>query len=347
MASTPASSQEYSAGLSRLRRLLERGPVPAPTGTRIARLRSRARELLLRTLKPYTYYAHEVDAAVLSCLAAFEREGRQSDRMDLLADDLIATAEALRRRIAHGERVTRAFETTRAEFNAVPYLGNSPFEEFESPMGKVTGYRTAGSVIAESPYTAFEDLFRGPADRVTELQRPYLDLVRDHQPVLDVGCGRGEFLELLRSDGIEAAGIDVDPGMVERSRARGLAAELADVGQHLESLDDGALGTIFSAQVIEHLPHEILSRFIELSVQKLKPGGLFIAETVNPHSIQALKTFWVDLTHQHPIFPEVALSLCAIAGFSPAYVFAPGYDEFERAKFTATAYAVVASAPER
>jgi 2-polyprenyl-3-methyl-5-hydroxy-6-metoxy-1,4-benzoquinol methylase len=339
------SAREYSAGLSRLRHLLERGPAPAPTGTFVAHVRSRVRDILLRTLKPYTYYAHEVDAAVLTCLAAFEREGRQRDRMETLAQDLIATIESLRRRIAHGERVTRAFETMRAEFNAEPYLADSPFVQFDSSMGKVTGYRTAKSVIAESAYTAFEDLFRGPAERVTELQRAYLTLVREHQPVLDVGCGRGEFLALLRSEEIEAHGIDSDPGMVQRSTARGLSAELADVGEYLDGLADASLGTIFSAQVIEHLPAATLGRFVEQSLRKLEPGGLFIAETVNPHSIQALKTFWVDLTHQHPIFPEVALSLCAIAGFSPAYVFAPGFEDFERAKFVATSYAVVATSP--
>ena len=82
------------------------------------------------------------------------------------------------------------------------------------------------------------------------------------------------------------------------------------------ALPDGSLGTIFCAQVIEHLPHDQLRRLLELSLRKLAPGGLFIAETVNPHRISSLKTFWVDLTHQHPIFPEVALAICAIAGLS-------------------------------
>ena len=84
---------------------------------------------------------------------------------------------------------------------------------------------------------------------------------------------------------------------------------------------------------------------LELGRRKLRPGGLFIAETVNPHRVSSLKTFWVDLTHQHPIFPEVALALSAIAGFESAYVFAPTFDSFERARFEAPAYAVVATAP--
>ncbi len=151
--------------------------------------------------------------------------------------------------------------------------------------------------------------------------------------MLDVGCGRGEFLTLLAGEGIAARGVDSDAGMVAHCRALGLEVEQGDVNEHLAGLPDGSLGTIFSAQVIEHLPHEQLRRLLELSLRKLAPGGLFIAETVNPHRISSLKTFWVDLTHQHPIFPEVALAICAIAGFQSAYVFAPGFDSFERARF--------------
>jgi hypothetical protein len=105
---------------------------------------------------------------------------------------------------------------------------------------------------------------------------------------------------------------------------------------------------VFCAQVIEHLPVAALQRLLELARRKLRADGLFIAETVNPHSLAALKTFWVDLTHQHPIFPEVALAFCGLAGFGAAYVFAPGFDDFAAARFTANSYAVVArpSAPE-
>jgi 2-polyprenyl-3-methyl-5-hydroxy-6-metoxy-1,4-benzoquinol methylase len=311
---------------------------------------------------PYLTYERELARAIVARVENVEAElfglrGRQSEqierlealelrqserieRLEALVEDLVATAESLRRRIADDE------QGLRAELQAVPYIADSPFEQFESLVGDVTGYRSLKSAAgATSPYADFEDLFRGPAERVTELQRPYLGLVAEHQPVLDVGCGRGEFLALLAAEGIVARGVDSDPGMIERCRAQGLPVALEDAVEYLEGIDDASLGTVFCAQVIEHLTADQLRQLLELARRKLEPGGLFIAETINPHSIPALKTFWVDLTHQHPVFPEVALALCALAGFGPAYVFAPGYPSFETARFDATSYAVVATSP--
>lgn len=334
-----STTRDYIAIVDRLRQVINRGPMPAETGNVTARARRGLRTAVLRVLKPYTAYQDEVNTTILSSLGELEHRSRRLERLEDLADDLIGAVESLRRR-------TAPVETIGAELHAVPYVADRAFDRFESPVGEVTGYRTlAADINGSSPYAAFEDLFRGPAERVTELQRPYLALVADHQPVLDVGCGRGEFLALLAAEGVEARGVDSDPGMIARCQARGLNATLGDANDHLESVEDRTLGTVFCAQVIEHLPVNDLRRLIDVSLRKLKPGGLFIAETVNPHSIPALKTFWVDLTHQHPVFPEVALGLCAIAGFCPAYVFAPGHASYELAKFESTSYAVVASAP--
>ena len=234
-----------------------------------------------------------------------------------------------------------------AELDALPYMEGKPFESFSAPVGEVVGFRSGAFMRgAGAGYVAFEELFRGSAARVAASQRPYLDLMRDHQPVLDVGCGRGELLALLAEEGAAAGGVDSDAGMVQHCQALGLDVALGDGNEHLEGLQDSTLGTVFSAQVIEHLPYEELRRMLALALRKLRPDGLLIAETVNPHRISSLKTFWVDLTHQHPIFPEVALALCAIAGFQSAYVFAPGFDNFERARFDSPAYAVVAAAPD-
>jgi hypothetical protein len=96
--------------------------------------------------------------------------------------------------------------------------------------------------------------------------------------------------------------------------------------------------------VIEHISYGDLIRFLELSLSRLRPGGLFVAETVNPHAAHALKTFWVDPTHEHPLFPEVTLVLCRLAGFASAYVFHPlGTRHFEDDRYRESEYAVVAT----
>jgi O-antigen chain-terminating methyltransferase len=108
-------------------------------------------------------------------------------------------------------------------------------------------------------------------------------------------------------------------------------------------LDDGSLGAVFTAQVIEHLEPDELSRFLELANRKLGPEGVLIAETVNPHSIQAFKTFWVDRTHRAPIFPEVALVLCRLHRFEEARIVFPlGTGSFDDDRTTQGEYAVVA-----
>ncbi|HKH36451.1 MAG TPA: methyltransferase domain-containing protein, partial [Rubrobacter sp.] len=213
-----------------------------------------------------------------------------------------------------------------AETRALPYVSGSPFEIFDEPVaGRVQGYgRRNGDPERAGTYDAFEDIFRGPEQFIRDRQRRYLHLLGDREPVLDIGCGRGEFLDLLRERGLEYAGTDPDPDMVGRCRVKGHEnVEVADANSYLEKCADDSIGAIFCAQVIEHLPYEELLRFYGLGMRKLEPGGLFILETVNPHSVPALKTFWVDPTHQHPLFPEVALALCEISGFESAYVFHP------------------------
>jgi SAM-dependent methyltransferase len=354
------TAEDQTTPTARAAETLRRGPGAASTPGRGPR--ALLRRVLLRALRPYAHHQHELDTQLVavqrSQQAALERHTEQIERLEELARELILTAESLRRASADAAgdaaAARRTVEPIAAELYAPPYMADSPFELRSSAVGEVLGFGSRTAVggggtewgDGDGDYVAFEQLFRGPAERVAEFQRPYLTLVADHEPVLDIGCGRGEFLTLLAAEGIAARGVDSDAGMVARCRALGLEVERGDANEHLAGLPDGSLGTIFSAQVIEHLPHDELRRLLELSLCKLAPGGLFIAETVNPHRISSLKTFWVDLTHQHPIFPEVALAISAIAGFQSAFVFAPGFDSFERARFDSPAYAVVATAPD-
>jgi O-antigen chain-terminating methyltransferase len=165
-------------------------------------------------------------------------------------------------------------------------------------------------------YFAFEARMRGSAAEVRERQRPYVELFAGGDPVLDVGCGRGEFLALLRDAGIEARGVDADADMVDFARGEGLDVTQSDALEYLSSLPDESLGGVFCAQLVEHLPPPALLRLLELTAAKLRPGGLFVAETINPLSPLALRNYFADLTHAQPLVPETLVLLAREAGFS-------------------------------
>jgi O-antigen chain-terminating methyltransferase len=157
---------------------------------------------------------------------------------------------------------------------------------------------------------------RGSTADIAEKQRVYVEDFRGAGPVLDLGCGRGEFLSLLREANIEARGVDADPDMVAYATGEGLDVALGDVVEHLESLKDGSLGGIFGAQLVEHLPAARLVRLLEVAAAKLRPGGLLVAETINPLSPLALRNYYADLTHSQPLVPETLELLAKQAGFA-------------------------------
>jgi SAM-dependent methyltransferase len=185
------------------------------------------------------------------------------------------------------------------------------------PSAAVTvAAQPAAGVVPD--YFAFESRMRGSVDSIRERQRHYVDDFRDAAPVLDVGCGRGEFLALLRDAGIEARGIDADADMVAYAQGEGLEAEQADLVEHLSGLEDRSLGGIFMGQVVEHLPAATLVETLRLSAAKLRPGGLLVAETINPLSPIALRNYFADLTHAQPLVPETLKLLARQTGFADA-----------------------------
>ncbi|MDA8074607.1 MAG: glycosyltransferase [Actinomycetota bacterium] len=206
----------------------------------------------------------------------------------------------------------------------------------------VIGFRDAHDL--EEGYADFEDVFRAPEATIRRLQRVYLPLLEARAPVFDFGCGRGEMLELLRESGVEAYGVDADASMAERAKAKGLDVECDDALAHLAKLPEGSLGAVFSAQVVEHLRGPDVEAFFVQARRALREGGVLVAETVNPHCAFARKNFWIDLTHRHQVFPEVAVLLCRHARFKEATVLFPqGSGELAEDLLTCLDYAVVAT----
>lgn len=162
----------------------------------------------------------------------------------------------------------------------------------------------------------FEASFRGTREELLERYRGLAARLRDSSPVVDLGCGRGEFLELLVAQGVDAFGVDVDPDLVEDCKGRGLDVRHGDALSALEATADESLGGIVLIQVIEHLtPQEALD-LVALSYRKLRQGGLLVIETVNPQSLYVFAhAFYVDPTHTHPVHPAYLAFVVQQAGF--------------------------------
>ncbi len=193
--------------------------------------------------------------------------------------------------------------------------------------------QTTGQVGAQAPpgpphafapsldaykYVGFEDRFRGSTDTIRARLATYVAFFDARGlDVLDVGCGRGEFLDLLAANGIGARGIDLNHEMAEGCRARGLHVTEADAVSYLESLADGSLGGIFAAQVVEHLQPGYLLRLLDLAFQKLQPGGRLVLETLNPACwVAFFESYIRDITHVWPLHPDTLQYLTTASGFS-------------------------------
>jgi len=184
------------------------------------------------------------------------------------------------------------------------------------PAGGGTGLEPPSIDLDAFKYLGFEDQFRGSLDDIRTGLAEYLPVFEGATDVLDVGCGRGEFLEMLKARGVTARGLDVNQAMVEASRARGLDVVQADALVHLASLPDASLGGLFAAQVVEHLPPDYLTRLLEVAGHKVRPGGVIVLETINPACWLAFFESYIrDLSHVRPLHPETLQYLLRVSGF--------------------------------
>lgn len=170
-------------------------------------------------------------------------------------------------------------------------------------------------------YVGFEDRFRGSEAEIRSRLADYVPYFTGASYVLDVGCGRGEFLDLLKQAGITAHGLDLNPEMVEVCRARGLEATAGDALSYLAGLPDESLGGLLAIQVVEHLEPGYLQKFLQTAFYKLRPGSLVVLETINPACwVAFFESYIRDLTHVRPIHPETLQYLLHASGFSSANI---------------------------
>ena len=203
-------------------------------------------------------------------------------------------------------------------------------------------------------YSRFAERFRGPEEYVTAGQQIYLPYFEGRKNVLDIGCGRGEFLETMRDAGVPAKGIELSAESVAICQSQGLNAEVADVYPYLAALSEGSLDGIFCSQVVEHLPPERLPELIRLCARSLAPGGVIAIETPNPECLAIFAThFYLDPTHTRPVphpllifyLEEFGVGNIEVRRLSPAKETMPSLnslpEDFRDAFFGALDYAVI------
>jgi SAM-dependent methyltransferase len=188
------------------------------------------------------------------------------------------------------------------------------------PLGAARTPEQPPSLFADlgaAVYLGFEDRFRGTTGDIRKRLESYVPMFARASNVLDVGCGRGELLELFRESGVSARGIDTNQAMVDECRSRGLEAERADAVAFLEGQDDASLGGLVAIQVVEHFEPAYLVRVLQLAYQKLGAGAPLLLETINPACWMAFfETYIRDLTHARPLHPDTLRYLVQAAGFT-------------------------------
>jgi SAM-dependent methyltransferase len=177
------------------------------------------------------------------------------------------------------------------------------------------------AIIDDALYISLEDHFRGDKAEVHKRQTEYVPyvagIVSEQFPLIDLGCGRGEWLKVLHDNDIVARGIDSNVASVAECRESGLNADLGDLLETLMQLPDASCGAITMFQVLEHLPFDVVVNVFREIRRVLIRGGVFIGEIPNSETLRVgASTFWIDPTHQKPLFPAVLAFLANSVGFS-------------------------------
>jgi len=252
------------------------------------------------------------------------RHGAHSAVVSRTVEQLAAShGDAYETQRAQGRHLD-ALETRVADFGErldIAAEGAGHFEDRLRAEAEKLGDAVADLENRFRPHLHFDQFdfarkYRGDEEELTRRFAKYAVLFGPVSRVLDVGCGRGEFLQACREAGIGAYGVEADPEMVSRCTMKALEVATGDALAHLRALPDRSLDGIFSAQVIEHLTNAEIVELIHLAADKLKRGALIVLETINPDTFSALRWFWMDPTHRQPVSPATVRFLLEESGFT-------------------------------
>src|SRR5262245_48065262 len=333
-----ARSQRLIEQLNTLWRVAESEPTAAaPT------MRSRLRHLLRTNL-----LAHQ--AAFTATTVQYINESVQPleqaiDEYKTARDDVRRFQEAMAARERRMEALIDAIRTEHAEIRTsigvlqqathnLAKLGSDPGDGSSPGSDPHTRIDSTSSSVEtlSHKYVGFEDAFRGSSEDIQRQLRDYVPIFAGASDVLDIGCGRGEFLALLRESGIGARGIDLNDAMVAVCQEKGFEAKKADALSYLRSLPAGSLGGLFAAQVVEHLEPAYLTRLLEAAFEALRPSAPIVLETINPACWFAFFESYIrDITHVQPLHSDTLKFLLIASGFQQIEIrYRAPYPEHEK-----------------
>jgi 2-polyprenyl-3-methyl-5-hydroxy-6-metoxy-1,4-benzoquinol methylase len=249
----------------------------------------------------------ELQSAFQHRVTLQEQQFRQTEQSfrDLTRHQHSEFSETLNRSLLDlQQRMWKDLEEVRSQFEKLIH------NELKVMRQKMIATAAPAAAPAATPVTyvnnidwlRFAESFRGPEEEIRDRQRHYVLRFSGSSPVLDLGCGRGEFLEAARDAGLTASGIDQSDECVALCRAKGLQAEKADLFAYLDALADQSLGGIYCSQVVEHIDPHRLPDLIALMAKKLRSGALAVIETPNPECLAIFAThFYIDPTHTRPV----------------------------------------------
>ncbi len=251
-----------------------------------------------------------------------DQQYAEADRQQAEADRKSAAAlDDIRTTVASVQQMGLVLKRELERLLAAPSAAMARTAGADRASGPGSEPAAGAALVNDYKYLGFEDKFRGSEAEIRERMLVYLPYFEGLRDVLEIGCGRGEFLTLLGEKGVAARGLDINHEMVERCRSRGLTVDEGDALAYLRARPDGSLGGIFAAQVVEHFTPDYLMRFLDTAYHKLRPGSRIILETLNPACWSAFFDSYIrDVTHAWPLHPETLTYLAVASGFQKAEV---------------------------
>jgi 2-polyprenyl-3-methyl-5-hydroxy-6-metoxy-1,4-benzoquinol methylase len=249
-----------------------------------------------------------VEQAVKDVLGLVKEVTAQSEQSRAFEEKLLATLDSYRAKLRNLE-VTQLLQERRTS-TLLEVIGRQPKQLLNPEQTAVVAQEQAH--LFDAMYGDFEDAYRGTREDIKQRAREYmLAPVREagagtpERPVLDLGCGRGEWLEVLSEDGLEGRGVDLNRAFVHECSLRKLQVEEADVLSYLKRQPDESLGAVTAIHLMEHLPFQVLVGILDEAIRVLRPGGLVVFETPNPTNLTVgARDFYLDPTHRNPLHPE-------------------------------------------